>query len=202
MRILGVVAAIALVGALAWGALGTGAWFTDTAALEGNVVTTGNMDLSAGSANADSIVNQPMGFDNLEPGAGYVTVGYFWTRNDGDYDMKWRGYLNLSGNTGLTEYIQVRCVLNPTSGPWDSLVNFGPPDSEVFTNVPLSALQVAGNSHILMKDPDWPFTPGAFAFYELQAKLLSTAPNAMQEKTLTADLVLDATQYINTGWTE
>jgi len=170
------------------------AWFTDSAAIASNYVTTGNLSLEVGGG--------PFKIENLEPGAGYSTAGYFYAKNIGDYDMKWRGRLtNVVDANGLRHYLRVRCVMNPTG----HVGNYGPSDHELFTNVPLTNL-MPWNSYILLDDTtvipgDW-FEPGHYAWYEIQVKLISSAPNAVQGKWVGAKLDFGATQRINPGWVQ
>ena len=181
---------ITLLSVLAFGVLGTGAWFTTDESISGNSVSTGTLDLEVSGG--------PFSGTNLEPGAGYTSLGIFCVENIGDYDMKWRGWLkDVDDAKGLRNYLQVQAILNPTGYEG----NYGPADTTVFTDVPFTDL-MGPNSHILLNDPVYPFSPGYKACYQINAKLLSSAPNAVQAATLNTNLYIQGTQYINTGWGE
>lgn len=174
-----------LVGASTW------AWFTDTETIDNNYVTTGNLDLT--------VWGGPFVATNLEPGAGYTSAGVFCARNDGNYDMKWRGaMINVADPQGLRNYLYVRAVINPTGAQG----NYGPMDTTLWTDVPFSNLESWATSPILMNDPTWPFAPGSWACYRVEVALHSSAPDAVQGATLNADLYIQATQRINTGWSQ
>ena len=172
--------------AMAW----TGAYFTGSAETTGHKVTTGDLTIYAWS--------NTFNVQNLEPGADYVTAGYVYVKNDGDYDMKWRmGLKDISDPAGLASKVRVKCTLNPT----DHVGNYGLAGSVVW-DCWLS--QLAGWNGIAVCDSSvaTPFTPGADAWYLIQVKLDSTAGNALQNATYTANIAFGATQWINPGWVE
>lgn len=66
--------ALLLVAILAIGAVGTGAWLTDTETSQGNVLVIGTLDLKVDGADDPHVLN--LAFDNLKP---CDTVQYQWT---------------------------------------------------------------------------------------------------------------------------
>lgn len=195
MKKLFVFAILAILGVLVYGLAGTGAWFTDNAELAGNTVSTGNLDLEVSW-------DGPWAVTNIEPGAPYVTMGYFCAVNAGDYDMKWRGWLrNVVDAKGLRHYLVVKATANPADLPASlgSNGDHGPQNVVVFNDVPFNTL-MAVNGYIQDAHPDYPFNPGEKICEKVEVKLLSTAPNSVQDALLTADLYLDATQFISDAW--
>jgi predicted ribosomally synthesized peptide with SipW-like signal peptide len=178
-----VIAVIAsLVGASTW------AYFHDTAAIDNNYVSTGNLDLT--------VWGGPFVVENLEPGAGYRDAGVFCAKNDGNYDMKWQGWLtSVSDPKGLRDYLYVKVVMNPTGNQG----NYGPSNTTLWTDVPFTTLESA-SSYILMNDAVWPFGPGDWACYGMGVKLISSAPDSVQGARVDSNLYLEATQRINPGW--
>lgn len=178
---------IALVATL--GLSATFAFFNTEGSVDDNYVTTGNLKLAAGGG--------PLVVQNVEPGAGYVPAGVFWVRNDGTYNMKWRGWLTgVSDPKGLRDYVQVRITMNPTGYAG----NYGPANSVLFTDVPLNNL-LAPSGYILCASPGaTEFKPGHFAYYLVEVKVLGTAPDSVQDARIDTNLYLDGTQWINTGW--
>ncbi len=185
------VAIIALVAVLAYGVSSTGAWFTDSAKIENNAISSGNLDLT--------VWGGPFQVSNLEPGGEYRSLGVFCAKNEGDYDMKWRGYIkDFAGSTALKDKLYIQAIMNPTG----AVGNYGPSNATLFTDVSFNTLTNPANGIIVTDDPTWAFTPGSWACYDIQVKLSSSAGNIVQGKSLTATLHLDATQRINTGWNE
>ena len=69
--------ALVAIAVMAYGVIGSGAWFTDTQTISDNVITTGIMELGVSGG--------PLVVNNLEPGAGYQPAGYFCAQNTGNY---------------------------------------------------------------------------------------------------------------------
>jgi len=196
MKKLILLSSLALIIILTIGLIGTGAWFTDSATLSGNSVTTGNLDLLVEADGNWKI-------EKIEPGADYQVLGYFCATNNGDYDMKWRGKLiNISDPKGLRHYLVIKSTANPSDLPASlyPIGNHGPQNGVVFTDIPFNTL-MGWNAYIQDADPVYKFKPGDKICEKVEVKLLSTAPNFVQGATLTADLYLDATQYISDAWT-
>jgi predicted ribosomally synthesized peptide with SipW-like signal peptide len=202
-KIIASLAMIALVGTLAVGA--TRAWFTDSEQVLGNQVTTGDFEVGI---TPDSFTITGIGPAPAEESS-YVSAGTFAVKNIGDYDMKWQGKLNVTQNdNSMSNYLKVRVNMLAhgwtfVGGEWVNC-NYGPSVGVVplFTGVPLNELKYYSYGHILMDDPTWAFEPNHNACYEIFARMDPTAPNSVQESELKADLLIEATQRANPGWTQ
>ncbi len=186
---------LVLVAVMAIGAIGSGAWFTDTDTITGNQVTAGTLVLTASTA-----LEATGDTTNLEPGGGLVTVGYFTVRNDGSLNMKWRGKLDaVQDPNSIGQYLYLTVTLNPTDVPgYDG--NYGPASPVVVVDhVCVNDLD-DWNTEIVMDDPVWPFAPGDWCGYKVEVEMDSSAPNEAQGKTYEADLLIEATQRIATTW--
>lgn len=185
--VVGLIAALAVVGV-------TAGWFTASASVNNNYVKTGNLDATAWGG--------PLTVDNLEPGAGYESAGVFCVKNDGDYDMKWRAWLkDVNDPKGLRHYLRVKAILRPNDQG-----NYGPSEGlEVFSGVKFTDL-MSPNSYVVLADPDEdgdpiPFEPGHIACYDVQVACVGPGtPDSVQNATVTANLYIQATQWINPGW--
>jgi len=183
----------------------TQAWFTDQKVLGANEVTTGDLEVRVGGG--------PLTVSNIEPKpeeeGSYVSAGVFWVRNVGDYDMKWRGKLNVTQNDhNVSNYLKVRAVMltgtvaSNKGLPSDCDYGPGPDTSTVlWSGTSLNDLTV-DNTWILMDDPIYAFAPGYRACYEILVRMDPTAPNSVQNSVLKANLVIDATQRANPGWSQ
>lgn len=180
----------------------TMAWFTDTGQVSGNTVSTGNFEVN--------VTQDPLTVENLGPAPvdedSYFSAGRFAVSNVGDYDMKWRGYLDLSGGGGgIVDYIRVKVEMLPHGGIGDGQgvnCNYGPDDVTVlFSGVSLGDLE-SYSDYLLLEDPDDSFKPGDAACYEVFVRMEPDAPNDVQNKTLDATLNIEATQWENPDWTE
>jgi len=189
MKKLFVLATLGIMAVLTFGMIGTGAWFTDTASVGDNWVQTGALDLLVEKRGEWKVAN-------LEPGGPYRELGIFCAWNVGDYDMKWRGYIKvLEDDKGLQPHLQVRAIANPPN----HVGNHGFINEVVFTDVPFTAL-TGWNTIIVDAHPTHIFNPGEVYCVGVQVRLLETAKNAHQNAIIIADLVIGATQAINTGW--
>jgi predicted ribosomally synthesized peptide with SipW-like signal peptide len=179
----------ALLAVMAAGMTGTGAWFTDQVSIDNNSITTGSINLTA----TDVEKSTPI----LEPGGNYQEVLRFCVKNTGTYNMKWRGiFTAVKASDGVEDKLLIKAIINPSkkfSG------NYGPEDTVWFNDVPASALK-SGNVFILLDSSTntEPFKPEDRVCYSFQAKLTSGADNLTKKITYTANLQLDATQWINT----
>lgn len=202
-KIIASLAMIALVGTLAVGA--TRAWFTDSEQISGNQVTTGNFDVGV---TPDSFT-----VTNIEPAPAevdsYISAGTFAVKNIGVYDMKWQGKLDMITNQhSISNYLKVRVNMlahgEQTVGGESVDCNYGPNVGVVplFSGVPLNKLKDYSFGHILMDDPTDAFEPGHTACYEIFVRMDPTAPNSVQSSMLNANLIIEATQRFNPGWTQ
>ncbi len=194
---------ITLVGTLAVGA--TRAWFTDSEQVMGNQVTTGNFEVG--------VTPDPFTITDIEPApaeeGSYVSAGTFAVKNIGDYDMKWQGKLNLTLNEhAISNYLKVRVNMLAhgwtfVGGEWVNC-NYGPNVGVIplFSGVPLNELKDYSFGHILMDDPKYAFEPNHNACYEVFVRMDPTALNSVQNSTLNANLLIEATQRFNPGWTQ
>lgn len=185
---------IGSIAVLTYGAVGSGAWFTDSATASGSV-SSGNFDLN--------VSGEPFQLSKIEPGADYRPVGEFCVQNSGDYDMKFRGYMKDVDDPGdLRDYLLVKIEIKSLNDSDHN--NYGPKDGAVLaTDVPFIDL-MAWNDTISLTpggngNPD-PFAAGMKACYVISGKLTSEAGNDQISKTLNANLYINATQWINSGW--
>ena len=175
---------------LAFGMTGSGAWFTSVTELTGNSISTGTLDLG--------VEGGPFAASDLQPGAGWSNLGWFCATNNGNYDLKWRGWMyDLNDPKGLRDYLHIRVTLNPT----DHQGNYGPLNTVLVNDVPFTELLSNTNTTILLDDTtisagDPAFAPGSKICYQLEARLGDDAGNAQQEGSLTGKLYLLGTQWI------
>lgn len=177
-----------------YGMTGSGAWFTDNATASG-AISSGNFDLK--------VSGEPLQISKIEPGEGYQSLGEFCVQNNGDYDMKFHGYMKDVNDPGnLQSFLLIKFEIKALNDTDDN--NYGPEDGAVIaTDVPFTDLmawnetiavipEMAGNSE--------PFAPGMKACYKVSGRLSSAAGNDQISKTMTANLFINATQWINSGW--
>ena len=180
---------------LAYGVSGSAAWFTDTAVIETNIINTGTIDL----AFSDVYRTTPL----LEPGGGYSEILRFCAINNGTFNLKWRGqFTNIQAPEGLTDKILISVIINPAS---TFSGNYGPAMTVWFVDVPIQEL--AHPNGYLVLDPGTypePFKPSDRICYSFLASLDSTATNTNQQAVFTANLELNATQWISNDpdWNE
>jgi predicted ribosomally synthesized peptide with SipW-like signal peptide len=179
---------------LAFGLLGSGAWFSDSASVSGSI-SSGNFDLQASGG--------PFSISKVEPGAGYQSVGDFCLRNSGDYNMKFRGYIkDLDDPGNLRDYLLLRIEMKPFNE--EDQNNYGPADGKLLvTDIPFASLMAWNDVLALYPggpgDPI-PFAPGSKVCYTISTRLSGTAGNDQIQKSLIAQLYIDATQWISTAW--
>jgi len=205
MKIAGIVATIALAVVVAFGAFGTGAWFTEEEAISNVQVQSGNLDLQ--------VTWEPGPVATLEPGGGFVPVGWLYIKNAGNYNMKYRGYVQVTAYSELAPYVVMQGVINPDAGHRGSFGyyndNPGDPLNPVTWQQDLSALQSWGspsNPYFYVAEDclggSVPFAPGDDTWVRIYATLKESAPNAVEGMTLAATVHFEATQWINDGWTQ
>ncbi len=176
---------------------GSGAWFTDTATMNGTI-SSGNFDLMVSGG--------PFNLSKIEPGAGYLQVGEFCIMNAGNYNMKFRGKLKDVNDPGnLRSFLMIKIEMiaySSENNPHE--ITYGPTDGKVLAeDVPFTSLMDWNDAIALYPGgPDNPiaFFPGAKSCYTISAKLTNAAGNDQILQTVTSNLYIDATQWINTGW--
>jgi len=179
---------------LIYGMSGSGAWFTDNATASGSV-SSGNFDLV--------VSGEPLLLSKIEPGAGYQPLGEFCVQNNGDYDMKFRGYMKDVVDPGnLRSYLLIKIEIKALNEVDHN--NYGPIDGAVLAiDVPFTDLMSWNDTIVLTPggagNPD-PFTAGMKACYKVSGKLTNTAGDDQISKTMTSTLFFNATQWINSGW--
>ncbi len=179
---------------LVFGMTGSGAWFTDNASASG-AISSGNFDFEVSGA--------PLSLSNAEPGAGYQPLGEFCVQNNGDYDMKFRGYMKDVVDPGnLRSFLLVKIEIKALNVSDHN--TYGPQDDAIIAlDVPFTSLMEWNDTIALFaggaNNPD-PFAAGMKACYKVSGKLSNAAGNDQIAKTLTATLYFNATQWINAGW--
>lgn len=190
-RSLASVLGLFLVGLLALGLVGSAAWFTDqdTVPVTG---TTGQIDFKAAGADSAGIT-----LSNLLPGE--------WS---GVYQVN--VYNQVPSTTTAVKYRITDAFVSQSVGGLYQLVNVnvrhtfcGTPNPASWPSLysgPVENLEVVSN-----------VTPGVIAptlglnithCYYYQFQLDSSAGNTFQDQTVSFDLVFDATQPSNPGWTQ
>lgn len=174
---------------MVFGMTGTGAWFTSTKTITGNSISSGTFDLLVEGGGIQA--------RHMEPGGDWRDVGWFCAINNGDYDMKWRGWINsVEDPQNLRHFLHIRLVLNPL----DHQGNYAPVDTIIYDDILFVDLISPENPYLLMDDttvlPGAPtFAPQSKVCYGIQARLDSEAGNSQLNATLTANLHLTGTQW-------
>jgi predicted ribosomally synthesized peptide with SipW-like signal peptide len=190
-KMLGIVAVLAALAILAFGLYGTYAWFTDAGEITGNSVTTGSLDMK--------VWGGPFVGEKMEPGADYKTMGTFCVENIGDYDMKMRGWMtDVVDAKNLRQYVLVRATMNPEG----NVGNYGPANALMFTDIPLSELTQANDYFSTDHEGTEAIYKGLWACWKIDAKVMGTAPNSVQNALITSKMYIQATQFINEGWSQ
>jgi len=187
---------ILLVGlALGGMGLGTFAWFTDTAAVDGNAISTGKVDLEVEIQESANGAQTVLTVENLVPSTDtWTTAGIICLKNVGTVPLKWKGYfVKTGGNLPLDDTLKFR-IRQVTDGPletapkystWDDLKN----SDGIFLN---SSNFGGGGGQM---------DPGT-QYYKVEVRLDENAGNAYAGKSATFRAVFDATQPENSGWSE
>jgi hypothetical protein len=185
---------LGLLSVLAFGMTGSGAWFTSTLQMPNNVITSGTLKLG--------VEGGPFVAASMEPGAGWKDMGWFCVTNRGDYNAKWRAWIeDVKDRKGLSNYLRLRVTLNPHLDPPLQTGNYGPQDTVLFEDVPFTDLLSAKNTNLLLDDTtiapgDALFSPTSRVCYRVEAKLSADAGDEQQNGTLTARLHVLGTQWI------
>ena len=185
-----VILVLGLLSIMAFGLTGTGAWFTSAREITDNSISTGTIDLGVDGG--------PFNVENLQPGADWRNVGWFCAANNGNYDMKWRGWIyDVNDPKNLRDFLHIRITMNPPDHPG----SYGPANTVLAEDVAFNDLLSNTNTILLLDEltispGDPAFTPGASACYQIEAKLGSNAGDAQQNGVLNGKLNLFGTQWI------
>lgn len=193
---------LALLAVVAAGAIGTQAWFTDQDTAV-NDLTAGRLDVELRGADADGVV---IALDTTQYFKGGMRPGVpegpyeidVYNKGWGQSTMtiKYRWSENQTGGSGPMYdkmNVEVRhsfCGTDPVGWP---VIYSGPLDGMVIDSESPPSGTVLGGGHL---DPN--ITHCWAWWFELD----STADNTLQAANVQFDLVLDATQPENPGWTE
>jgi hypothetical protein len=181
---------LGVLGVLAFGMTGSGAWFTSSREISNNAISTGTLDLG--------VEGGPFAASDLQPGGGWQNVGWFCATNNGNYDMKWRGWMfDMNDPKGLRDFLHIRVTINPNGHQG----NYGPMSTVLVDDVPFTALLSDTNTTILLDGTtvtpgDPAFSPQSKICYQLDARLDSTAGDGQQNGALSGKLNLFGTQWI------
>lgn len=195
---------IAVVVVMAIGSAVAYAWWTASATVENNQISTADAGLTYGGSGAPIIATNlipqaTLAADPADDPAANLTgyrVSYFWVRNTGDAPLHFYGWLD--GGTGdygaLGSVVWVKITIAPTvanGSPWDptgSLSAVGGP--YLVYRGPINALYgKAGGMDKLTTIGHQPLAAGQFAFYKVVTWLDGpTCTNDSQNKSMTASL--------------
>jgi len=186
--IVAVVVTVLLAGVMAYGAIGSGAWFTDTETVAGKPVTTGTLNIGVTSELADIV--------NLEPGGAAKSAGVLGVKNDGSLPLKFQAWLVPQANPEeIDDHLTVTCILNPVPGD-----TYGPGSpTTIFQDIPIEWLYAHDNPYLrLTEGPGTiPMAPGMVAHWEFKVKMTKNAEDVHQGDSYRANVVIWATQAIN-----
>ena len=174
--------------------VGTMAYFTDSESITGSSFTAGTVDVRLGGS-------LPFTGTNMAPGD--TRTEYLIVVNDGSLDMLFRVYADNIDRPGFAGYFKVKVTMNPTTGTppgIGSYTQYGPNDL-VLHNGPLNSFigvaNAVDNLGAWRETPSWPLNPGYAAVYQIDVTMDFSTPDAYQGLTLTADLIVEATQADN-----
>lgn len=189
---------IALAAALMGGA--TFAYFTSQATNEGNVFSTGTLQISITDPVEEAIFN----VGNMYPGQPTVT-DYIYVKNDGTLPMKFWGSVTDAG-VGALDAAYLPDKLNvviklkgvdPGTGVFDSR------DQVIYTGTLADLIDrsaTADTSPLKWNIPEWPFGAGWEAKYEIAISFDPNADNSYQGKSFTGTLTFYANQLNDPAW--
>lgn len=185
-----------IAGVMAMGAIGSGAWFTDQEVVSPNTITAGKLDIKI---NAEGGSTLPITLSDLEPGAWAdpISLGVYNQNTPlSTMAVKYRFYdAGGSGSVaGFYGKINVRAAhtFAGTPGNWcesPSLVKYEGPLKDLLVESPTDAISpslAVNNTHV----------------WQLCFQVDSSAGNTFQGASATFDLVFDATQVDNPGWSQ
>ena len=198
-RLFLVVFAVAVIAA-AMGA-GTMAYFSASAASQGNSFTAGTMSFVI--KDPDTSGHGVFNVTGMKPGQ--TVTGKIAVANDSStgMDEKWRAYVTGQGKLG--EVLQVKVTLNPDGASTVVPAGYtlgGPNTPKVLTDwLPLSALTNPNSTPLLWAgDITGPFKSKWYSVYQLEVRMDPNAGNGYQGTNFIGDVNFYATQYENPGW--
>ncbi len=187
---------IVVVAIAAIAAAGAFAWWSNTATLPDNTISTGGIHLSAG----DSAMN----FTGFMPGSAPQTQ-WMWVRNDGSQNIMMYAYVRVQDgwDPAVLNYVNANITLAPSGWPGSptDLANSlggtaggGTGDYPVYSGVVADLLGAAnGKLYLRTITPDGttqtPMTPGQYALYKVVLSLDQNTPNSFQDQTVKCDIV-------------
>jgi predicted ribosomally synthesized peptide with SipW-like signal peptide len=188
MRKLFIALGVFAAGVLAYGAVGTGAWFTDSDTVPVSA-TAGVLDIDVRGPAAEGIELEGLVPDST---TGPYALEIF---NQGDVDVKYRITVDETGGTGLLDHLRVtvstgNCVGGPT-GHDDfpgQVADVPVADLEV-----TSLLSIGGASGL---------PAGITHCWSFVFSMDPSVGNEAQGLDSTFDIVVEATQLDNPGWSE
>jgi predicted ribosomally synthesized peptide with SipW-like signal peptide len=194
-KILGSILTIAVVAGVAVAA--TGAYFTDTAQVTNNIITSGTLDLALGGTIPIQVDNI-----NLAPGDTIDPPAYIELRNTGTLDMLFRMYIDPVSNVGnLASQLNVVITINPSLYVYtDGYLPYGPANTVIWTGTLDQLFGQSGaldNEDAAFDHDGWPLNPGYAAVYKVEVELDSGANNDYQGKTFNGTIVAEGTQFAN-----
>jgi predicted ribosomally synthesized peptide with SipW-like signal peptide len=179
----------------------TQAYFTSSAEVVGNTFTTGVLDISLGKT------SQLIVYQNIYPGWHYQDSGHWgaWVDgenpkdlkiiNSGSLPLKYRmkaELMDIPSDNSLLDDLLVRVSINRgKGGSWNSLYSGTLRGLLSFITVETN-FETTGHS-------GW---YGEGQLIRFDAALPPTSGNSVQGKTVNFNLIFEATQVTNPGWTE
>ncbi|SAI87280.1 hypothetical protein MBBA_0399 [Methanoculleus bourgensis] len=209
----GYIVSILIVGlALGGMGLGTFAWFTDTETMEANEITTGEVDLVVST----NIFGQkkPMIVTNLVPSKDtWTDAGLIFLYNKGTVPLKWQGhFVKTGGDLVMDEKLQfrfTRLLGKNYQTEWEIPDDLKISESENMLEEATSEIDykwttISSADNTVLNSGNLGGTLGCreLRIFKVQVKLDENAGNCYAGKTAKFNVVFDATQTDNPGWSE
>lgn len=169
------------------GVVGSAAWFTDTDTVPATA--------TAGTLDIDALTPASITLSDLEPGGAGVTVPVtFWNKSSSTMEAKYRiRAVKTDGPGALWNKLNVELqgVFCGTTNPVNGAPEFDGALKDLLVESP-------GNAGLQYQT----LPPNTSACFELTFELDETAGNGAQGATVEFDVVIDATQTGNPGWSQ
>ncbi len=116
---------VAMIAILAYGVIGSGAWFSDSATSSANTITTGTLSIDDGQL-SKATINVP----NLAPGDVTGDIVFYIT-NNGNVNLAWLGDLSFTDPSGgladviYIDYAQMEFLGGSWAEPTDNFISNG-----------------------------------------------------------------------------